>query len=218
MEKYFYKTVLEHAEFELEKIKWSKFIWNIFHVESKSDVSKYLEYVKEKHKDARHHCYAYRYWSKVNFDLFGNLEISAIQTKENDAGEPSNTAWKPILTQIQANDLHNVLIVVSRYFGWTLLWVGGLIQAYGECAKQTIIHSQIEKIELTEIIFLKFNYSEIPNIINLLNKCGAKIISQKNDEQVILKVEINKAYLKNETILRYQTIKEKDLEYFSKNS
>ena len=146
MEKFFYKSILEHTEFEIPKIKWSRFIWNIFHIKNKEEAESYIKEVSEKYRDATHNCFAYTYWANINFDLFWNLEITSENSKQSDDWEPANTAGKPILAQIQWQNLHNILIVVTRYFGWTLLWVGWLIQAYSECAKQTILHSKIEEV------------------------------------------------------------------------
>ena len=79
--------------------------------------------MQAKYRDATHNCYAYRYGTQVNYDLFGTLEITPENIKQSDEGEPTNTAGKPILAQIQGHELHNVLLVVTRYFGGTLLGV-----------------------------------------------------------------------------------------------
>lgn len=195
MKKIFFKTVSEQSEFEIPKIKWSRFIGNIFHIENKEDAEKYLKHMNEKYHDATHNCYAYSYGTNVNFDLFGNLEIMPDYFKQSDEGEPSNTAGKPILAQIQWHKLHNVLVVVTRYFGGTLLGVGGLIQAYGEIAKQVIEHANIIETEIMKTINFRYAFDLVPVVRNLLNKYEAKVIEEKCDKDIESKISINGWYL-----------------------
>ena len=195
MEKFFYKSILEHSEFEIQKIKWSRFIWNIFHIKSKEEAQKHIKEISEKYRDATHNCFAYTYGTNINFDLFGNIEITAENFKQSDDWEPENTAWKPILAQIQGQNLHNILIIVTRYFWWTLLWVGWLIQAYSECTKQTILHSKIEEIELTQKKIISFEYENMSLVMNLLNKYNAKITNENHWNFAEITFEINKWFL-----------------------
>ena len=98
--------------------KKSRFIADIFSVSSEEEALQILEKVKKKYWDARHHCWAY---------VVGDEQV---QERCSDDGEPSGTAGKPILEVIRGNEIHNVLIVVTRYFGGTLLGTGGLVRAY----------------------------------------------------------------------------------------
>jgi len=195
MEKLFYQSILNHGEYEIPKIKWSRFIWNIFHIKSKEEAENYIKEISAKYRDATHNCYAYTYWANINFDLFWNLEITADSFRQSDDWEPANTAGKPILAQIQGQNLHNILIVVTRYFWWTLLWVWWLIQAYSECAKQTILHSKIEEVELTQEKTVSFNYENMSLVMNLLNKYNAKIITENHGNVANITFEINKWFL-----------------------
>ena len=195
MTKLFYKTILQHHEFEIPKIKWSRFIGNVFHIENKADAERYIKEIKEKYSDATHHCFAYRYGTNINFDLFSNLEITPDYNKQSDEGEPANTAGKPILAQIQGHKLHNVLIVVTRYFGGTLLGVGGLIQAYSEWAKQVIEHAETIETEIMKTVQFKYGFTLIPIVRNLLNKYEAKVIEEKCDEEIECAININWWYL-----------------------
>ena len=195
MEKLFYQSILSHTEYEISKIKWSRFSWNGFHIKNKEEAEKYIKEILTKYRDATHNCFAYTYWANINFDLFWNLEITADSLRESDDWEPTNTAWKPILAQIQWQNLYNVLIVVTRYFGWTLLWVWWLIQAYSECAKQTILHSKIEEVELTQGKTISFEYENMSLVMNLLNKYNAKIISENHGDIAKITFEINKWFL-----------------------
>lgn len=194
MEKLFYKSIQIPTEFEIPKIKWSRFIGNIFHITDKSDAENQIKEVWNKYHDARHNCYAYTYWANLNFDLFGNINITPDYTKINDDWEPSNTAGKPILAQIQWYDLHNIIIVVTRYFWGTLLGVWGLIQAYSECAKQTILHSQIVEIELTEQKSIEFGYDQMSVVMNLLSKYWGKIKTEQHWDIAKIIFDINKWY------------------------
>jgi uncharacterized YigZ family protein len=192
--KLLYKTVTTHSEFEIPKIKWSRFIGNIFHIENKEEAEKYLKSVQERYRDATHNCYAYSYGTNVNFDLFGNLEITSDYFKCSDEGEPANTAGKPILAQIQGHKLHNVLIVVTRYFGGTLLGVGGLIQAYGEGAKQVIERAKIIETEIMKIVKFSYAFDLVPIVRNIVHKYDAKI-EEKYDKDVEWEIRINGWYL-----------------------
>lgn len=194
MEKFFYKSIQTPIEFEIPKIKWSRFIGNIFHVNDKLHAEEKIAEISNKYHDATHNCFAYTYGANLNFDLFGNINITPDYFKVSDDGEPSNTAWKPILSQIQWYDLHNVVIIVTRYFWWTLLWVWWLIQAYSECAKQTILHSDIVEIELTEQKSIEFWYDQMSIVMNLLNKYWAKIINEQHWDFAKMIFEINKWY------------------------
>jgi uncharacterized YigZ family protein len=195
MQKYYYNTILKENHHEIQKIKWSKFIGHVFHITSKQEAEKYIEQINNNQSDATHNCFAYTYGTNLNFNLFGNIEITPENFKQNDNWEPINTAWKPILAQIQWHKLHNVLIIVTRYFWWTLLGIWWLIQAYWKCAKQIILHSKIEEIEIIQNMKISFEYQNISTIMNLLNKYEAKIINENHWEKADILFDINKGYL-----------------------
>ncbi len=191
MTKFFYKTIQQHCEHEIPKIKWSRFIGNVFHIANKEEAEQYLKIIHERYRDATHNCYAYRYGTQVNYDLFGKLEITPEYTKQSDEGEPTNTAGKPILAQIQWHELHNVLVVVTRYFWGTLLGVGGLIQAYGECAKQAIEHAKIIDAEIMRKIAFSYSFDLVPLVKNLVNRYDAKITHETYDKDASIELIIN---------------------------
>ena len=161
-------TIKNDGVNEIE-IKKSKFISYAFFVSNKNDVEKYLSYIRTKHSDATHICYAY-----VVDGLVG----------QSDNGEPSGTAGVPILDVLQKKKLQNVLVLVVRYFGGIKLGAGGLIRAYGESAKNVI-----EKCEICNLInathyTLKLEYTQesvlndlkkLANIFNLDVKYNQKI-------------------------------------------
>jgi len=195
MNKLFYKTINTYTTFELPKIKWSRFIGDIFHVENKDDVEKSLQLVKEKYPDATHHCYAYKYDVKNALDIFGNTVFSTKENKANDDGEPTGTAGKPILNIIEKNQIFNVLIVVTRYFGWTMLGAWGLVQAYGDCAKQTLEHAEKQEAEILSTVEFTYDFDLTQSIRNLLNRYHTKIIEEKYDKDVYTKITLNTWYL-----------------------
>ncbi len=125
-----YNTVYSGGSGEFIEKK-SRFIGEVFPVETEEEAIQYIEEVKKRYWDARHHCFAY----VIN----GNQ----ITERFSDDGEPSGTAGKPILDVIKGDRLKNVLIVVTRYFGGTLLGTGGLVRAYTTAAREGINHSTI---------------------------------------------------------------------------
>ncbi|EGB91301.1 thymidylate synthase [Clostridium sp. D5] len=125
-----YKTVYQGATAEVVEKK-SRFIADVFPVSTSEEAMECLEKIKKQYWDARHHCWAY---------VTG---VENVQERCSDDGEPSGTAGKPILEVIRGQGLHNVLIVVTRYFGGTLLGTGGLVRAYTAASKEGLSHSMI---------------------------------------------------------------------------
>jgi uncharacterized YigZ family protein len=140
-----YKTIGEKAE-GIFKDKGSRFISYIFSISTEDEAKSILQEIKKEHFSARHHCYAYR------LGFFGE------KYRSNDDGEPSGTAGKPILGQLLSNELTNVMIVVVRYFGGTLLGVSGLINAYKCAAKDAIERTEIVSKIIETRFQLKFEY------------------------------------------------------------
>lgn len=152
-----YLTLAKPSE-SLYKEKGSKFLGFAFPVKSEDDVKYRLEELRNKHHDARHHCYAY---------LMGP---SGDIYRMNDDGEPSSTAGKPIMGQIRSHNLTNVLIVVVRYFGGTLLGTSGLIRAYKTAADQAIQNARIIKKTLQSFYELEFDYELMNDVMKLLHE------------------------------------------------
>ena len=158
-------TITQNAEYELVEKK-SKFIANAIYVESKEDAENKLSIIKKKYHDARHNCYAYRI-----------LEDDKISERSSDDGEPSGTAGGPMLNILQKNNLCNVLVVVTRYFGGILLGTGGLVRAYSGatlgvldiCPKEQILQGIEFKAKLNYTDFQEFNYYCQKNDINIVN-------------------------------------------------
>jgi putative IMPACT (imprinted ancient) family translation regulator len=127
----------------------------------------------------------------MNLDIFGTAVYTCKYNKVSDAGEPVSTAGKPIMNMIEKHNLHNVLIVVTRYFGGTLLGVGGLIQAYGQAAKEVIEHANIIETEIIKTVKISYAFDLIPIVKNLIHKYTAKIINEVCDKNMESEISIN---------------------------
>ncbi len=174
-----YKTILSPAGPSVYKEKGSKFLGYAFPVSSPEEVKEILQKVKKEHHAARHWCYAYR------------LGISPTEERFNDDGEPTYSAGKPILQQIQSRQLTNTLVVVVRYFGGVKLGVGGLIQAYKTAAKDVLEMSEtVEKIPL-ETIRISFDYALMNRVMQYLKKHQIPVKDMQTADKVTLTLEVS---------------------------
>ena len=160
--------------------KKSRFIADIFSVSSEEEALQILEKVKKKYWDARHHCWAY---------VVGDEQA---QERCSDDGEPSGTAGKPILEVIRGNEIHNVLIVVTRYFGGTLLGTGGLVRAYTQAAQEGIAASTIVTKTQGYKVKIQTDYTTLGKIQYLLGQKGIQIIDSVYQDNVEIFVYISK--------------------------
>jgi len=149
-----YKTILMPSE-GLFKDKGSKFIAYAYPVTSEDQIKDIVLAIKKEHYSARHHCYAWR------------LGHEKLLFRANDDGEPSSTAGKPILGQIQSFDLTNILIVVVRYFGGTLLGVSGLINAYRNAALDAINQAEVVEKLVEKQLMIEFDYGVMNDVMKL---------------------------------------------------
>lgn len=161
-----YKTVKKRTE-GLYKEKGSKFIGIAQACYSEGEAKKLLESWKKEHHQAGHLCYAYRFGVKKEV------------YRSNDDGEPSNSAGPPILGQIVAFDLTNVLVGVVRYYGGINLGVGGLIGAYRTATKEAFKNGKIIEYEVFKWVRILFEYPDMPKVMNILKKNNLKIIDNK---------------------------------------
>ena len=163
-----YLTIEKPTE-AIFKDKGSKFLAFAYPVENDRQIKEILTQLKKEHHTANHHCYAYRLGAdKLNF-------------RANDDGEPNNTAGKPILGQLQSNDLTNMLIVVVRYFGGTLLGVSGLINAYRNSAADVIKECVIVEKQILFSYTAHFAFEQLNEVMKLINQLDCKITSQQFD-------------------------------------
>lgn len=149
-----FKTIEKPSE-GLFKDKGSRFISYVFPVNSEDQIREIIQSIKKEHHSARHHCYAWR------------LGAEKLLFRTNDDGEPSSSAGKPILGQIQSYDLTNILIVVVRYFGGTLLGVSGLINAYRNAAMDAITHAEITERLVEKFMVIEFSYSAMNEVMKV---------------------------------------------------
>jgi len=159
-----YKTI-ETASTGLFKDKGSKFLSYAFPVKNEEEVKEILQNLKKEHHSARHHCYAWR---------IGTEEVT---TRANDDGEPSSTAGKPILGQLQSFDVTNVLLVVVRYFGGTLLGTSGLINAYKNASIDALNNAEIVTKLIESDFELSFTYPLMNTVMQTIKQENLEIIT-----------------------------------------
>lgn len=187
----YFKALEEPAQAQIVEKK-SKFICCLYYVETEEQAMEFLQNLKKKYYDARHHCFAY------------SIGLSDHPLERfNDDREPSGTAGKPILEVIKGSGLKNVLAVVIRYFGGTLLGTGGLIKAYTEATKEAVENATIYESRLCEKVNISIDYSVLPKIQHLLGTYNEKIYQIEYLEKVDLLLYItyeNADIIKNEIL------------------
>ena len=161
-----YRTITHQMGEGFYSEKRSKFLAFAHHVTSENEVKELLQAYKKKYYDARHCCYAYM------------LGADRSVFRANDDGEPSSTAGKPILGQINAHELTDILIVVVRYFGGTKLGTSGLIVAYRTAAAAAIENAQIETRYVEDIIDYSFTYPLLNEVMRVVKELEPRIVSQ----------------------------------------
>ena len=195
MEYYFTIETSAVAEF---KDRGSKFIAYSFPLKDVNDFKKHLQTLKKEHPKAVHHCFAYRIGNDGN-----NFRVS-------DDGEPSGTAGKPILGQIDSKNLTNILIIVVRYFGGTLLGVPGLINAYKTAASMVLQCTPFVQKAVEIDYELQFNYTEMNEVMRILKHYNCTI--HKNEMQLFCKIEMGLPKNKlDDVLISLQEIKNLEL-------
>ena len=159
--------------------KKSKFIANLIYVDKVEQAEKIIKEIKKKYFDARHNCVAYRI-----------VENEQIVEKSNDDGEPSGTAGAPMLTILQKNNLANVLIVVTRYFGGILLGTGGLVRAYSDSLLKAIDKSKIVKKCIGEELEVILDYNVFENFKYYCKNNKINIIKTDYAENIVCRIEL----------------------------
>lgn len=173
-------TILANSSSELE-IKKSKFIANVIKITDEEDAKEKLNQIRKKYSDARHNCYAYI--------IYDNETKTKIE-KSSDDREPSGTAGIPMLTLLQKNNLVNVLIVVTRYFGGILLGTGGLVRAYTDSSKQALEAAKIIELQYGEILEYCIEYDEFKYFKYICEKNNIEIVKTEysNNIKAIIKL------------------------------
>ncbi|MEE0361009.1 MAG: YigZ family protein [Prevotella sp.] len=161
--------------------KRSKFLAFAHHVSDVEEVKGIIEQYRKKYFDARHVCYAYM------------LGAERLQFRANDDGEPSGTGGKPILGQINSNELTDVLVVVIRYYGGVNLGTGGLIVAYRTAAAAAIADSTIVTRQVEELVKFSFPYVMMNSVMRIVKEMSPRIISQTYDNTCEMTFSIRKS-------------------------
>ena len=160
--------------------KRSKFLAFSHHVESEDEVKDIVAQYRKKYYDARHVCYAYM------------LGAERLLFRANDDGEPSSTAGKPILGQINSNELTDILIVVVRYYGGVNLGTGGLIVAYKTAAAEAIAASEVEIRQVEELVTYNFPYVMMNDVMRVVKEMKPRIVNQVYDNTCEITLSIRK--------------------------
>lgn len=161
--------------------KRSKFLAFAFHVTSEEEVKQYVAEFRKKYYDARHVCWAYM------------LGAERTDFRANDDGEPSSTAGKPILGQINKNELTDILIIVVRYYGGVNLGTSGLIVAYRTAAAEAIANAEIVSQFVEEEVVFNFPYIMMNDVMKIIKDMSPRIISQTYDNTCEMKLSIRKS-------------------------
>ena len=161
--------------------KRSKFLAFAHHVETIDEVKELLDTYRKKYYDARHVCYAYM------------LGAERTEFRANDDGEPSSTAGKPILGQINSNELTDIMIVVVRYYGGVNLGTSGLIVAYREAAADAIAHCTVETRQVEEVVSYSFAYPMMNDVMRIVKDMAPRIVSQTYDNTCEIRLAIRKS-------------------------
>ena len=199
-------TIKEHIESELVEKK-SKFIANIYFVESKEEAENKIKEAKKKYYDARHNCSSYRV-----------IEEGKIIEKASDDGEPSGTAGGSMLNILQKNGLCNVVVIVTRYFGGILLGTGGLVRAYSDVTLKAIDEAEKVNIILGKEFELKVDYSNLESLKYYARKNNINIVKTEYANDIICNLEIRNEYIdkflddiekRNINIIEYKELSDK---------
>ena len=172
---YYYNTIEKPSIAEF-KDRGSKFIAYAFPITDVRQFKENLALIKKEHPKATHHCFAYRIGLDGN-----NFRVS-------DDGEPSGSAGRPMLGQVDSKQLTNVLVIVVRYFGGVLLGVPGLINAYKTAATLALQVTPVVRKPVEVNYTLQFDYTIMNDVMTIVKQCGCTVLSQ--DMQLFCKVEI----------------------------
>lgn len=176
-----FQTIAAEATGEF-KDRGSKFLAFAYPVQSEEECLQLIENQRKIHFKANHHCFAWR------------LGTDGQRHRASDDGEPSGTAGRPILAQIDARSLTDVLVVVVRYFGGTLLGTAGLINAYRQAAAAALGEAKILEKIVCDIFQLDFDYSQMPDLMQAVKKLNLKILTENYGERGQLQIALRQSH------------------------
>ncbi len=179
-----YRTLSGPAEGEFRD-RGSKFLAYAFPVASEAEAMERLEEIRRLHPKARHHCYAYR------------LGLDGNRYRANDDGEPSGTAGRPMLGQIDSFELTNVFIVVVRYFGGTLLGTSGLINAYRTAAHEALAAAEVAERIVEETFTLHFGYELMGNVMNAISRLDLPMLAQRFADTAEVDIAVRRSEIRD---------------------
>ncbi|MBO5389959.1 MAG: YigZ family protein [Lachnospiraceae bacterium] len=172
-----YINLVKGGEGEIVEKK-SRFIGQIEVVKTEEEAYAFIEKIKKKHYDARHNCFAFSVGEDMPLQRF------------SDDGEPQGTAGKPMLEVINGSGIHNICIVVTRYFGGTLLGTGGLVRAYTDASKAALENCETKLMQRLIPVDISTNYTDMGKIQYILNTAGVNIVDTIFTDEVLIKVEL----------------------------
>ncbi|MGI6069833.1 MAG: YigZ family protein [Blautia sp.] len=170
-----YKTVYEGGQGEIVEKK-SRFIATVRPVEKEEEALAFLEEVKKKYWDARHNCFAY---------VIGERQELA---RCSDDGEPGGTAGRPMLDVLLGEEIHNVAVVVTRYFGGTLLGTGGLVRAYSKAVQEGLAHSTVIEKQWGVVLAVSTDYNGVGKLQYLAGERKLPVLDAQYTEKVVMKL------------------------------
>ncbi|MES2428770.1 MAG: YigZ family protein [Bacteroidota bacterium] len=175
-----YRTI-EHPSEGVFRDRGSKFLAYAYPITSDAEIKGIVASLKAEHPKANHHCWAMR------------LTADRAVFKLNDDGEPSGTAGRPILNILLSKDITNVLVVVVRYFGGTLLGVPGLINAYKMATEEALTHAVIVERTVNDVYTISFEYLQMNDVMRLIKDADLTILDQQFDNDCNIQLAIRKA-------------------------
>lgn len=194
-----YRTINQPSE-GIFRDKGSKFIAYAYPFKSEEHLKERINDLKNQHTKARHYCYAYR------------LSTDRAVFRVNDDGEPSGTAGRPILNALLSNDLTNILMVVVRYFGGTLLGVPGLINAYKSATEDAIHQAVIIEKRVQDIYKVNFEYLQMNEVMKLIKDENLESFEQEFDLKCSMSIAINQADI-NRIIGKLEFVENLELQF-----
>lgn len=174
-----YRTIENPSEGTFRD-RGSKFLGYAYPITSESEIKAIVASLKSEHPKANHHCWAMR------------LTADRAVFKLNDDGEPAGTAGRPILNTLLSKDITNILVLVVRYFGGTLLGVPGLINAYKMATEEALAHAIIIEKTVNDVYTISFSYLQMNDIMRLIKEADLATLNQQFDNNCSIQVSIRK--------------------------
>ena len=180
-----YKTILGIAESKLV-VKKSRFFGLTISADTIQGAKGFLVFVQEKYPNASHYSYAYNIgWGREKREY------------ATDAGEPRNSAGSPILAALAASELSNAICIVVRYYGGINLGIGGLIRAYGQCARECLANAKTGTRIFYKTLQVRIPYQQIGAVLKLCNRLGGKVVNVEYDQHATANLRIRQREIEN---------------------